>query len=771
MNLINFIRQSLVISIVLLLPFQTAFSQGTYRPLQCAGEIPEEFRSLTAAKVQKAKAEDRSNERTKQERKSIDEFLLRNNYVIDELLSSGKILFGDPVTQYINEVADALLEDNPTLRSKLRFYTVKSAEANAFATNQGIIFVTLGLIAQVENEAQLAFVLAHEIAHFDKAHSINSVLENVKIYNETSSDRYGGTEKRLRLLSTFSKEKEFEADSIGFLRFVFSGFNKSQASSAMDVLYLSSMPYAEKEFKPDFLAFDVIEYPTSLRLDSITEFPYDSDDYDDSESTHPNIRKRKDRLDLMASKSQSASNRDNLLASEKFRSAQQISRDELIHLFLVDNQYIDALYSAYVRLEQEPNSQFLEESIAKSLYGITKYGNEKNLRSIGSGSKKSFGQIQQAHYLFESLNADQTNLISIRYLHDVWKKYHSPFIEKLMNDLIVEAQIKNAIAYEILETGINKQKEYQLERSKRKEQGVAELVVAENKEEVKEEEPKQTSKYEKYRVTKKESQVGVSTGTTKSDWEKYFHYAAVAPLLSEQFKIRFDSLSSDNKSNVENDEKFQAHIKKKEKYYARKGYSLGIDKVVFVDPFFFLVDRRKGVKLEDSEQGLFDFKTQLEDCAASCDLESEILFPKTMSANDVDKYNDMALMNSWVGERFTHDGENVEMIPLETEYTTELANEYNTDYFCYTGAFTSKETRNNIAGYIIGSIFIPYLLPFTIGRAFVPKHVTNYYYLLYNVRTGQSVWTTEREFNLKGNSMGISSIIYDTLYQTKKQGR
>jgi len=218
------------------------FSQGTYRPLQCAGEIPEEFRSLTASKVQKAKAEDRSNERTKQERKSIDEFLLRNNCVIDELLSSGKILFGEPVTQYLNELADVLLEDNPTLRSKLRFYTVKSAEANAFATNQGIIFVTLGLLAQIENEAQLAFVLSHEIAHFDKAHSINSVLENVKIYNETSSDRYGGTEKRLRLLSTFSKEKEFEADSIGFLRFVFSGFDKAQASSAMDVLYLSSMP-------------------------------------------------------------------------------------------------------------------------------------------------------------------------------------------------------------------------------------------------------------------------------------------------------------------------------------------------------------------------------------------------------------------------------------------------------------------------------------------------------------------------------------------------
>jgi len=216
------------------------------------------------------------------------------------------------------------------------------------------------------------------------------------------------------------------------------------------------------------LAFDVVDYPTTLCLDSITEFPYDSDDYDDSESTHPNIRKRKDKLDLMATKSQSVSSRDNILPTDKFKNAQQIARDELIHLFLIDNQYVDALYSTYVRLQKESNNQFLEESIAKSLYGITKYKNEKSLRAIGSGSKRSFGQIQQAYYLFESLEPDQANLISIRYIYDVWKKYGNPFMEKLLNDLIVEVQFKNAITYDVIETGVNKQKEFHLERSKKK---------------------------------------------------------------------------------------------------------------------------------------------------------------------------------------------------------------------------------------------------------------------------------------------------------------
>jgi len=379
MNLKNLNGLCLAVCFFAFAQLQTSLAQEPYQPLKSVGEIPEEFRSLTAAKVQKAKAEDRSNnDRTKQERRHINDFLLRNNYVIDELLSSGKVLFGDPVTKYINEIADLLLEDDPALRNRLRFYTIKSTDANAFATNQGIIFITLGLIAQIENEAQLAFILSHEIAHYQREHSIATVLEQVKVYHQKSSDRYGGNDERIKLLSTFSKEKEFEADSLGFTRFVLSGYQTNEASAVMDVLYLSSMPYAELEFKPDFLSFSAVEYPASFRLDSIAEFPYDSDDYDDSESTHPNIRKRKDRLDFWRSKSNSVSDKRYLKSAETFAETQRIARDEMIHLFLQEHSYVDAFYSAYVGLQSTSANQYLEESLAKSLYGITKYSYERN---------------------------------------------------------------------------------------------------------------------------------------------------------------------------------------------------------------------------------------------------------------------------------------------------------------------------------------------------------------------------------------------------------
>jgi hypothetical protein len=93
---------------------------------------------------------------------------------------------------------------------------------------------------------------------------------------------------------------------------------------------------------------------------------------------------------------------------------------------------------------------------------------------------------------------------------------------------------------------------------------------------------------------------------------------------------------------------------------------------------------------------------------------------------------------------------------------------YGTEYFCYTGALTGKEKRGGVGVAVVTSLFAPYLIPFFIIRACVPKPVTNYYYLLYNVRSGETVWTTEREFNLSGTSRGLQSVMYDVLRQTKK---
>lgn len=89
-----------------------------------------------------------------------------------------KLLPEDQVQQYVARVAQSLIPphqaglapDDPR-KIPFQFHVVIDDSANAFATPNGIVVVHTGLIELLENEAQLAAVLGHEIAHSTHEHS------------------------------------------------------------------------------------------------------------------------------------------------------------------------------------------------------------------------------------------------------------------------------------------------------------------------------------------------------------------------------------------------------------------------------------------------------------------------------------------------------------------------------------------------------------------------------------------------------------------------
>ena len=138
----------LYIFLILSSSFVFAQNEEEHKPLTASGYIPEDIRKLSYDKFK----DDLGNvDKKSADRKSTEEFLLMSNYRIDELLQSGKILFNDPISEYCEKILDEILKDDADTRAKIRVYTIRSSIANAFATNQGILFVTVGLMAQLEN--------------------------------------------------------------------------------------------------------------------------------------------------------------------------------------------------------------------------------------------------------------------------------------------------------------------------------------------------------------------------------------------------------------------------------------------------------------------------------------------------------------------------------------------------------------------------------------------------------------------------------------------
>ncbi|MEY3238250.1 MAG: hypothetical protein RI883_2351, partial [Bacteroidota bacterium] len=225
-----------VIFMILLASYgSTQVDFNNYSTLMSKGKIPEDFTKETYTKLAEDLKKDRSDLTYTQEKI----FIEGTNYAIDEILHSGLVIYGDEISQYVSEIANKLLQKDFVLRSKLRFYTIKSNAANAFSTDQGIVFVTTGLIAQITSEAQLAYVLAHEIAHFTEKHVVETF--DWKTKNSRQNDR-------IEKLSQYSKDKEFEADKIGIHMYNAAGYSVDEIFSTFDVLMYSYLPFDEIEF-------------------------------------------------------------------------------------------------------------------------------------------------------------------------------------------------------------------------------------------------------------------------------------------------------------------------------------------------------------------------------------------------------------------------------------------------------------------------------------------------------------------------------------------
>ncbi|PSR12458.1 peptidase [filamentous cyanobacterium CCP3] len=83
------------------------------------------------------------------------------------------------VQQYVDQVGQRLVDASDSRDIPYTFQVVSSDEINAFATPGGFVYVTTGLLREADNEAQLASVLAHEIAHINERHSVQALRQAV----------------------------------------------------------------------------------------------------------------------------------------------------------------------------------------------------------------------------------------------------------------------------------------------------------------------------------------------------------------------------------------------------------------------------------------------------------------------------------------------------------------------------------------------------------------------------------------------------------------
>ena len=184
---------------------------NNYKTVQCEGNIPQEMVTLSSDLYEKERKLISSKEK-RFDKKAKDEFYLNSSFELHDMLYNGTILFNDPLTKYVQKVADVVFKSKQNLQKNIQIFVIKSPAVNAFATNNGMIFVTMGLLAQIESEAQLAFILSHEFTHYEKKHVVNSYVETKKIKKGKKDYRSLNIEDKINAKYKFNKEQEIEAE-------------------------------------------------------------------------------------------------------------------------------------------------------------------------------------------------------------------------------------------------------------------------------------------------------------------------------------------------------------------------------------------------------------------------------------------------------------------------------------------------------------------------------------------------------------------------------
>jgi predicted Zn-dependent protease len=129
----------------------------------------------------------------------------------------------------VNQLGQRLAAVAPGERYPYRFKVVNDAAINAFALPGGPVYVNRGLIAAADNEAQLAGVLAHEIAHVALRHGTNQASKAAAaqvplallgriIGNDSTGDmlaQLGAGFAVNSILLKYSRTAESQADILG----------------------------------------------------------------------------------------------------------------------------------------------------------------------------------------------------------------------------------------------------------------------------------------------------------------------------------------------------------------------------------------------------------------------------------------------------------------------------------------------------------------------------------------------------------------------------
>ena len=375
-----------------------------------------------------------------------------------EYFENGRLVNDEFLQKYVNQIAARLSFNDKSLSDKAKVYVIRNLSANAISFLDGSIFINQGLFLNITNEAELAFIIAHELAHIKKQHALKEITRDKEVIKqEINVENKVG--RMYRYLS-HSKENEYEADGFALNTIIQANYDPSKAIHALSTLddtLFFQMPLSVILFNMlsnDISVFDSLPLKKKLKTNKNNYVTNDVDfleDNPDDFSTHPDVDKRiLSLIEQIKIYEKSLSAQVNQIKTQDdFDMLKKNINTELINSAIDQFEYHTAFYFCLKQLESA--QQIENNAIAlKCLYfiALAKQNNyDEQMLSKTSIIKST--DIIQLNNMFLKYNTDKFKNLIYGYASNLYEKNKQNedihFYYALVNELYLGKQTSKII--------------------------------------------------------------------------------------------------------------------------------------------------------------------------------------------------------------------------------------------------------------------------------------------------------------------------------------
>ena len=681
-----------------------------FKPLTSEGEIPSDFQVLINKKTNAA------------------DF----NLFLKEMFLRGNILYGNKLNQYINTIADNVLKDYPTLRNELRFYILKSPVVNASATENGIILINVGLMAQVSSESELAFIISHEIVHYVEHHLIHLNNYEDKLNKKEYKDYYIKYHNR-------SREHEIEADKLGFERYYKrSPYSYAAIDGVFDVLQYSELPFDEITFPRSYMETDFYQFPENYFLSAVTPIR-SRDDYIDTLSTHPNIKKRRENIQYLSGGLSDQGRQIFVQTETLFNEVRDLARFECINLYLTQQDYEEAFYNTFILEKSFPNNSFLRMAKTASIYGIAKCKSQGRLSQAIENYKKREGEIQQISYFFSKISKKELLVLALRFAWDAHRKdKDNVYLLNITKDLLHEVSVENKMGYI----------------------DFCDYPMGTNLDSI----PEEPQIIDTTTVSSKYQRIKQQTKNTKVKPNEKFttlNYMLVDLRCEEDFIDLWNIVVK----NYE-DDKIRAVIEDKS--------TLNINKLLIIKPYYFISSKKRNEKAvlrnyvraeKESDQLCKTVQTSIQKLG----LPALLYSAENIKQFNTEQYNQYAKIQSWIQEFIS--AEDVEMIHYQSTNMQDVVRETGCDAI---NLIVTRKSRDKFinSGKVLSlleAVFCPIVTPVMIARIALPRYDIKANFIVIDIEKGEVKLNRGIEAEGSNYEAYMNSFLYNMYAKMKNE--